>query len=164
MQHSCPQTSDLHAIQQQFGNCNSRLQYFKNKRQIQDKLEKTFVGHLESVQATNLAPRASMEERLLSARLSAQRIRDGDEQTVVYTGLSSFSLFKVLFQLLKSYASSQCGVKVMCHFLLVIVKLLLNITRRDLAYHLYCSEVHFPGIAHVVRCHVSAPAHYVARH
>jgi hypothetical protein len=83
-------TSDLLAIQQQFGKFQQQFAVLQEQtKKIQYKLE-TFVGHLELVQATNLALRGSMEERLLSTRLSVQSIRDGDKRPFSTLGYQAF--------------------------------------------------------------------------
>ena len=106
-------------------------------------------NHTELVKAneeksTLLQLRDTLEARVERERFGGESIGDDDAKTCFYTGLPTFTLFIILFNILKSCAQVVPESKGMNEFLLV--KLQLNLPMKDLECRLHCSESNFSNI------------------
>lgn len=90
---------------------------------------------------------ASLRETKLSP---AAKLKDDDEQTRFYTGLSSYTLFNSLSNLLASVCkkqnTNQGGLSVEDQFLLVLMKLRTEFPNKELAYRFGIS---FGRVSHI---------------
>ena len=83
-------------------------------------------------------------------------ILNNDAKTCFYTGLPSFALFNSLFEILIGYTCPQPDSKGFYLFIVVLVKLCLNIPIEFLADRLDISKAQFSAIIHMLLdAHVS---------
>ena len=92
--------------------------------------------------------RDTLKSQVEREGFGGESIRDDDAKTCHYTGLPTFALFIILFNILKSYTQVVPESKDMSEFFAVLVKLRLNLPMKDLAYCLHCSESSFSNIFH----------------
>lgn len=89
---------------------------------------------------------ASLEEKLQKKKLINQ-ITDNDKMTKFYTGLKSWKLFQIIYrfvlpgiQFFSSPNTSKKSLPLMEQFLLVLMRLRLNLSEQDLAYRFNISQ------------------------
>ena len=113
-------------------------------------LEASLTNYCTELAKTNaeksmlLQLRDTLESQVERERFGGESIRNDDAKTCFYTGLPTFTLFIILFNILKSCAQVVPESKGMNEFLLV--KLQLNLPMKDLECRLHCSESNFSNI------------------
>ena len=84
-----------------------------------------------------------LKEKLLKVTSPVERLESDDDQTHLYTGLSSHAVLMSRLTSLSALVptrSTGCGLQVGDRFLLVLIKLKLAVPYQDLAYW-YCNDI-----------------------
>ena len=109
-----------------------------------------YSGVVENAYASSSQHAASLIVSLKAAKFGADLIHNDDKKTQFYTGLTSYSVFEMLFTLLKPFVkkSKSPHCTIMDEFFITLTKLKLGLVYKDITYRTNIAESDVSKIFH----------------